>query len=109
MLSNILRVSTSNVLKMFSNIILSAGCTFVVFHSHKLTGNINTFYKPLVRLLLAQISNDLASFFKLIDHFANANFCLIHSLVGAKSHYSVKFWLINSTKTLHLAPTKEQI
>ena len=26
----------------------------------------------------------------------------------AKSHYSVKLWLINST-TLHLAPTKEQI
>ena len=28
--------------------------------------------------------------------------------MGAKSHYSVKLWLINST-TLHLAPTKEQI
>ena len=39
MFLNILRISASNVLKMFLNIIVSIGCSFVIFHSHKSTGS----------------------------------------------------------------------
>ena len=35
---NILSFSASNVLKMFLNIIVSIGCTFVIFHLYKPTG-----------------------------------------------------------------------
>ena len=38
MLLNVLRISASNVLKMFLNIIVSIECTFVIFHClHSLT------------------------------------------------------------------------
>ena len=33
MFLNILRITASNVLKMFLNIIVGVGCTFVIFHS----------------------------------------------------------------------------
>ena len=42
MFLTILRISASNVLKTFLNIIVTIGCTCVVFHSHKPTGSINT-------------------------------------------------------------------
>ena len=35
MFLNILRISASNVLKMFLNIVDSTGCTFVIFQLHK--------------------------------------------------------------------------
>ena len=35
MFLNILRISVSNVLKMFLNIIVSIGCAVVIFHSLK--------------------------------------------------------------------------
>ena len=41
MLLNILRISASNVLKMFLNLIVSTGCAAVVFYLHKPTGSIN--------------------------------------------------------------------
>ena len=41
MFANILRISASNVLKTFLNIIVSIGYA-VVFHSHKPTGSTNT-------------------------------------------------------------------
>ena len=44
MFLNILRISASNVLKTFQNIIVSIGCTSVIFYSHKPTGSINTLY-----------------------------------------------------------------
>ena len=43
---NILRISAPNVSKTFLSIIASIGCTFVIFHSHKPTGNINTLPRP---------------------------------------------------------------
>ena len=45
MFLNILRISASNVLKMFLYIIVTIGCTFAIFHSHKQTGSINTLNK----------------------------------------------------------------
>ena len=48
MFLNILRISASNVLKtFFINIfvIVSIGCTSVIFHSRKPTGSINTLYQ----------------------------------------------------------------
>ena len=39
---NILRISASNVLRMFFNITVSNGCAFLIFHSHKPTGRIKT-------------------------------------------------------------------
>ena len=40
MFLNILKISASNVLKTFLNIIVGIGCTFVIFRSHKPTGSI---------------------------------------------------------------------
>ena len=42
MFLNILGISASTVLEMFLNIAVSIGCTFVIFFSHKRTGNENT-------------------------------------------------------------------
>ena len=39
-----LRISVSNVLKMSLNIVVSTGCTFVIFYSHRPTGSVNTRY-----------------------------------------------------------------
>ena len=39
---NILRISASNVLRMFFNITVSNGCAFLIFHSHKPIGRIKT-------------------------------------------------------------------
>ena len=44
MFLNILRVSASNVLEMFSNIIVRIGCAVVILHSHKLNGSTNMLY-----------------------------------------------------------------
>ena len=41
MFLNILRISVSNALKMFLNIIVSIGCAVVFFHSCKPTGTTN--------------------------------------------------------------------
>ena len=45
MFSSILRISASNILKMFLNIIVGIGCVGVVFHSYKPTGSKGTFIK----------------------------------------------------------------
>ena len=45
MLFNILKISASNALKMFLNIIDSIGRAVVSFHSHKQTGSINVLYQ----------------------------------------------------------------
>ena len=45
MFLTILRISASNVLKMFSNIIVGIGCADVVFHSYKPTGSTRIFIK----------------------------------------------------------------
>ena len=42
MFLNILRISASNVPKMFLNTIVSIGCAVVIFHSIKPTGSTNT-------------------------------------------------------------------
>ena len=44
MFLNILKISASNVLTMFSNIIGSTGFAVVIFNSHKPTGSIDTLY-----------------------------------------------------------------
>ena len=44
MFLNILRISVSNVLKTFLNIIVSIGCAVVLFHSYKLNGSTNRFF-----------------------------------------------------------------
>ena len=44
MFLNILRISASNVLKMFLNTIVSIGRAVVIFHSIKPTGSTNTLY-----------------------------------------------------------------
>ena len=41
MFLNILRISASNVLKTFLNVIVSVGCAVVIFNLHKPTGSIN--------------------------------------------------------------------
>ena len=46
MILNILRISASNVLEMFLNIIVGIGCAGVIFHSYKPTGKVTgTFIK----------------------------------------------------------------
>ena len=44
MFLNILRISGSNVLKTFFNIIVSNGCVAAIFHSYKPNASTNTLY-----------------------------------------------------------------
>ena len=44
MFLNILRISGSNVLKTFLNIIVSNGCVAAIFHSYKPNASTNTLY-----------------------------------------------------------------
>ena len=45
MFLTILRISASNILKMFLNIIVGSGCAGIIFHSYKQTGSTGTFIK----------------------------------------------------------------
>ena len=42
MFLNILKISALDILRTFLNIIVSIGCVFIIFHSHKPTGSTKT-------------------------------------------------------------------
>ena len=44
MFLNVLKISASNVLKMFLNIIVDIGCAVVILYSYNLTGSTNVLY-----------------------------------------------------------------
>ena len=54
---NTLRISALSVFETFLNIAVSLGCTFVIFHSYKPTGNI----KRYIGLIAATLAGKKAS------------------------------------------------
>ena len=54
MFLNILRISASNVLKTFLNIIVSIGRAAVIFHSYKPTGRTDVHFTELAATLVCK-------------------------------------------------------